>query len=99
MKTKKHNNEVEATMALLDVQEEPQVPPFFAQRVMNKIEYGASSQNTLKIPFLLRPAFIALFVAFNVASLIYATTTPVTSHSSAMELLAEQYDTDIAWVD
>lgn len=99
MKNKKHNSEVEATMALLDEQHEPTVPPFFAQRVLNKIEYGTTTHKALKMPFMLRPAFIALFVAFNLASLIYATTSPQTTQSSEIELLAEQYDTSIAWVD
>lgn len=99
MKKRIDNAEIEATMALLEEQHDTAVPPFFAQRIMNKIAHGRSTAKSAKMPFMLRPAFIALFVAFNMASLIYAATSPLSAQSSEMELLAEQYDTSIAWVE
>ena len=95
----KIKDEIEQTLALLEETEAIQPAPFFADRVMNKIIHGKQTTKAVVMPLFLRPAFIAVFMVFNVASIIYASTQPITSQQQGIELLADQYNTTIAWME
>ncbi len=91
--------EIEQTLALLEETAEIRPEPFFADRVMNKIIHGKTATKSVVMPLFLRPAFIAVFMVFNVASIIYASTQPISTQQQSIEILAEEYNTTISWME